>query len=108
MGSAVARLASERGYKPVIGYLRNQDRAEALAAELSVPTVAGDIAEPAVRERLIQAARNAGELYGLAVLSGDPARVPIEKASMEDLAGFHACELCRTGAYGSRLCCCSG
>ena len=69
----------------MIGYLRNHDRAEALAAELNVPTVAGDIAEPAVRERLIQAARTAGELYGLAVLSGDPARVPIEKASMEDL-----------------------
>ena len=85
LGSAVARLASERGFKPVIGYLRNKDRAEALAAELSAPTVAGDIAEPAVRERLIQAARNAGELYGLAVLSGDPARVPIEKATMEDL-----------------------
>ena len=28
---------SERGYKPVIGYLRNQDRAEALAAELKRP-----------------------------------------------------------------------
>ena len=27
----------ERGYKPVIGYLRNQERAEALAAELKRP-----------------------------------------------------------------------
>lgn len=85
LGSAVARFAAEKGFKPVIGYLRNRDRAEAIATELKAPSVAGDIAEPEVRERLIQAAKNAGELYGLAVLSGDPARVPIEKASMEDL-----------------------
>jgi len=85
LGTAVARLAAERGYKPVIGYLRNHDRAMALAGELNAPVVAGDIADAAVRGRLIEAARAAGELYGLAVLSGDPARVPIEKASMEDL-----------------------
>src|SRR5688572_4596542 len=85
LGSAVARLAAERGYKPVIGYLRNQDRAEALASELGSTAVGGDIAESSVRERLIAAARSAGELYGLAVLSGDPARVPIETATLEDL-----------------------
>jgi NAD(P)-dependent dehydrogenase (short-subunit alcohol dehydrogenase family) len=85
LGSAVARLAVQTGYKPIIGYLRNHDRARALAAELNVPIVAGDIAELSVREQLLQAARDAGELYGLVVLSGDPARVPIEKAKMEDL-----------------------
>jgi NAD(P)-dependent dehydrogenase (short-subunit alcohol dehydrogenase family) len=85
LGSAVARLAAERGYKPVIGYLRNHDRAVALAGQLSAPLVAGDIADAAVRHQLIEAARAAGELYGLAVLAGDPARVPLEKASMEDL-----------------------
>jgi NAD(P)-dependent dehydrogenase (short-subunit alcohol dehydrogenase family) len=85
LGSAVARLAAERGYKPVIGYLRNHDRAAALASELNAPLVAGDIADASVRERLIQTAKDAGELYGLAVLSGDPARVPIETASLEDL-----------------------
>lgn len=85
MGSAVARLAAERGYMPVIGYLRDQDRASALAAELNAPVVGGDIAEQGVRARLLDAARAAGELYGLAVLSGDPARVPIESASLEDL-----------------------
>jgi len=86
LGSAVARLAASRGFKPVIGYLRNQDRAEALASELKAPAVGGDIAESSVREQLINAARASGELYGLVVLSGDPARVQIEKASMEDLA----------------------
>lgn len=85
LGSAVARLAAERGYKPVIGYLRNHDRAVALAAELNAPAVAGDLADAAVRGRLIEAALAAGELYGLAVLAGDPARVPIENAAMEDL-----------------------
>ena len=85
LGSAVARLAAQKGYKPIVGYLQNPDRAKALATELSAPTVAGDIAEPSVREQLLQAAKGAGELYGLVVLSGDPARVPIEKASVEDL-----------------------
>lgn len=85
LGSAVARLAVERGFTPVIGYLHNHDRAAALAGELRAPLVAGDIAESSVRLRLIEAARGVGELYGLAVLSGDPARVPIEKASLEDL-----------------------
>ena len=85
LGSAVARLAAQQGYKPIIGYLHNHDRAERSLTELNAPAVAGDIAEPSVREQLIQAARGAGELYGLVVLSGDPARVPIEKASMEDL-----------------------
>ena len=85
LGSAVARLAVERRYKPVIGYLRNHDRAADLGAELKAPIVAGDIADASVRERLIQTAQGEGELYGLAVLSGDPARVPIETATMEDL-----------------------
>lgn len=85
LGSAVARLAVERGYRPVIGYLGNHERASALAAELNAPAVAGDIAEASVRGRLIETARGQGELYGLAVLSGNPARVPIETASMEDL-----------------------
>jgi NAD(P)-dependent dehydrogenase (short-subunit alcohol dehydrogenase family) len=85
LGSAVARLAANRGYKPIIGYLRNHDRAAALASELKSPAIGGDIAEAAVREQLIGAARDSGELYGLVVLTGDPARVPIETASMEDL-----------------------
>jgi NAD(P)-dependent dehydrogenase (short-subunit alcohol dehydrogenase family) len=85
LGSTVARLAAAHGYKPVIGYLRNHARATVLASELNAPLVGGDIAEATVREQLIDAARSSGELYGLVVLSGDPARVPIEKASMEDL-----------------------
>lgn len=85
LGAAVARLAAKQGFKPVIGYLRQHGRAAALAAELDATAIAGDIAEREARSRLIEAARAAGELYGLAVLSGDPARIPIEKASIEDL-----------------------
>jgi len=85
LGTALAERMAERGFKPVIGYLRNRERAEKLAERLNAPAVEGDIAEESVRLRLIDAARGAGELYGLVVLAGDPARVPIEKASLEDL-----------------------
>ena len=85
LGVASVRLASERGYKPVIGYLRQEERATAIAAELKTIAVGGDIAESSVRTRLIDAARAAGDLYGLVVMSGDPARIPIEKATMDDL-----------------------
>jgi NAD(P)-dependent dehydrogenase (short-subunit alcohol dehydrogenase family) len=86
LGMAVARSAVVNGYKPVIGYLKNQERASGLAAELQAPAVGGDIAEESTRRRLLEAATQIGELYGLVVLAGNPARVPIEKASAEDLA----------------------
>ena len=85
LGAAAVTLAAERGYKPIIGYLRNHDRASAVAVALHATAVAGDIADAAVRSQLIEAARTAGDLYGLVVLCGDPARAPLEKASMEDL-----------------------
>lgn len=85
LGSAAARSAAIQGYKPVIGYLKNADRAGALASELGCPAVGGDIAESSVRQNLIAAAEAQGDLYGLAVLVGDPSRVPIEKASVDDL-----------------------
>ena len=85
LGAAAARMAAERGYRAVIGYLRSQERASALGRELKAPIVEGDIADDAVRRNLIDAATGAGELYGLVVLTGAPARVPLEKASMEDL-----------------------
>jgi NAD(P)-dependent dehydrogenase (short-subunit alcohol dehydrogenase family) len=85
LGSAGVRLAAERGFKPVIGYLRQQERAVALGKEVNAPVIGGDIAEEDVRARLIEAARASGDLYGLVVLSGDPSRVPLERASMDDL-----------------------
>jgi NAD(P)-dependent dehydrogenase (short-subunit alcohol dehydrogenase family) len=85
LGSAVARSVAKRGYKPIIGYKKNAERAAALASELGCPTVGGDIAEESVRKELISAAQGQGDLYGLVVLAGDPARVPIEQASVDDL-----------------------
>jgi 3-oxoacyl-[acyl-carrier protein] reductase len=85
LGSAVARSVTARGYKPVIGYLKNKDRADALAAELRCVAIGGDIADESVRKELILAAQREGDLYGLVVLSGDPARVPIESANVDDL-----------------------
>jgi NAD(P)-dependent dehydrogenase (short-subunit alcohol dehydrogenase family) len=85
LGSAVARSVANRGYKPIIGYLKNAGRANALAAELDCPAIGGDIADVSVRKDLIAAAQAQGDLYGLVVLAGDPARVPIEEASVDDL-----------------------
>jgi 3-oxoacyl-[acyl-carrier protein] reductase len=85
LGSAVSRLAAERGYRPVIGYRSNHERADVLGREIEAPVVGGDIAEEIVREKLLDAARSVGDLYGLVVLSGDPARIPIEKATVDDL-----------------------
>jgi len=85
LGAAVAESLAERGAIPVIGYLRNQERAETLAKKLGVTTVAGDILESSVRQRLIEEAQRAGELYGLVPLVGNPARVPIDKATERDL-----------------------
>jgi NAD(P)-dependent dehydrogenase (short-subunit alcohol dehydrogenase family) len=76
---------ANRGYKPIIGYLKNKGRADAIAVELGCPAIGGDISEASVRKNLITAAQGNGELYGLVVLAGDPARVPIEQASAEDL-----------------------
>jgi NAD(P)-dependent dehydrogenase (short-subunit alcohol dehydrogenase family) len=86
LGAAVSRSVVERGFKPIIGYLRNEARASALGTELGAAVVGGDITDEAVRRRLIEAAVNAGEPYGLVVLAGDPARVPLEKATADDIA----------------------
>lgn len=86
LGAPLARMCHERGYRPIIGYLKNQQRANALSAELGAPVVGGDLTEGEVRARLIEQASETAELYGLVVLAGHPARVPIESASAEDIA----------------------
>lgn len=91
LGSAVAEEIAREGGVPVIGYLSNRERAESLANQLlekhgvRAPVVEGDILNPSTRERLLGEARNAGELYGLVPLVGNPARVPIENATEDDL-----------------------
>jgi NAD(P)-dependent dehydrogenase (short-subunit alcohol dehydrogenase family) len=91
LGAVVVETLARLGAIPVIGCRTNQDRAEALAQRLSstydvrVPVVVGDVLETEVRERLIDEAKRAGELYGLVPLLGSPARIPIEKATEQNL-----------------------
>ena len=82
LGTALTALLLQDGALPVIGYRSNRGRALALQQKLQdqhggpVALVEGDIAEPAVRERYLKSALDIkGDLYGLVVLVGDPARV---------------------------------
>jgi NAD(P)-dependent dehydrogenase (short-subunit alcohol dehydrogenase family) len=82
LGAAVTALLLQDGALPVVGYRQNRGRALALQQKLQdlyggpVQIVEGDIAEPDVRRRYIEAALNVkGEIYGLVALVGDPARV---------------------------------
>jgi NAD(P)-dependent dehydrogenase (short-subunit alcohol dehydrogenase family) len=85
LGGAVAEMVAERGGIPVIGCRSNRERGEALARRLNAPLVVGDVLDGSVRRRLLDAAREAGELYGLVPLAGEPARVAIEQATEQDL-----------------------
>jgi NAD(P)-dependent dehydrogenase (short-subunit alcohol dehydrogenase family) len=69
LGEVIARVLAERGYDLVVG-ARNRDPLQSVATSIGrkgvrVTPVAGDITDPAVRARLLSAAR---ELGGLDVL----------------------------------------
>jgi 3-oxoacyl-[acyl-carrier protein] reductase len=91
LGACLAESLAERGAIPVIGCLSNVGRAEELAKNLSgkygmrVPVVQGDVLDGGIRNQLIEEAGRAGDLYGLVPLLGSPARIPIEKATEQDL-----------------------
>jgi NAD(P)-dependent dehydrogenase (short-subunit alcohol dehydrogenase family) len=65
----------------------NGQRAESLARTVfdkhgvRAPVVVGDILDSATRQRLIDEAGAAGDLYGLVPLVGQPARTPVETAT---------------------------
>jgi pteridine reductase len=98
LGAAVAALLLQEGAMPVVGYRSNRGRALALQQKLQdlygglITLVEGDIHDPAIRQRYLDAALNVkGDLYGLAVMSGDPARVkPSEIEGGGLLASFAA------------------
>jgi NAD(P)-dependent dehydrogenase (short-subunit alcohol dehydrogenase family) len=82
LGAATTALLLQDGALPVVGYRPNRGRALALQQKLQdlyggpVQIVEGDIAEADGRRRYVDAALNVkGEIYGLVVLVGDPARV---------------------------------
>src|SRR5215475_7166414 len=91
LGESVADALAQLGAIPVIGCKANRERADALAQRLrekydvTAPVVVGDILDESTRRRLLEAGRAAGELYGLSPLVGQPARVPIESATDQDL-----------------------
>jgi len=85
LGAATAVLLARDGASLVLGCRRQRSRAQALVRKLEeefhahVALVEGDVRDPQVRERYMEAARDLpGELYGLVCMVGDPARVPFE------------------------------
>lgn len=122
LGSAVTALLLQEGALPVVGYRANRGHALALQQKLQdlyggpVQLVEGDVADPAVRRRYLEAALNVkGELYGLVALTGDPARVKPEDLDGDALhasfaANFEAplllaragaAEMVRRGTHGA-------
>jgi NAD(P)-dependent dehydrogenase (short-subunit alcohol dehydrogenase family) len=91
LGAVLAEALAQRGAIPIIGCRSNRDRADALARRIrdesgiQCPVVCGDILQTSVRRQLIDEGRRAGVLYGVVPLVGQPARVPIETATEQDL-----------------------
>jgi len=94
LGAAITALLLEDGAVPVVGYRSNKGHALAFQQKLQdhygglVQLVEGDVAQPEVRRRYLDAALGMkGELYGVVALTGDPARV---KGEALDGAALHA------------------
>jgi len=93
LGGATALLLAREGAHLIVGCRKERDRAAALAAAVEAQSghkpavIVGDIADSGVRAEYVAAARKAGEtLAGLAIFSGDPARVPweaLDKAALQ-------------------------
>jgi NAD(P)-dependent dehydrogenase (short-subunit alcohol dehydrogenase family) len=82
LGAAICALLLQDGAIPVVGYRSNKGHALAFQQRLQdlygglVILVEGDVSDPAVRGRYMEAALGVkGELYGLVALTGDPSRV---------------------------------
>jgi len=92
LGSATVALLAREGATVVVGYRQDRHRAEALKQAVearykaTVHLVEGDISDPVVRARYIEATDALGEgLYGLVCFTGDPARVKFENVTDSDL-----------------------
>jgi pteridine reductase len=94
IGAAIAALLVQDGAIPVVGYRSNKGNALAFQQRIQdvygglVHLVEGDVADPEVRKRYLDAALAVkGEIYGVVALTGDPARV---KGGEIDGAALHA------------------
>jgi NAD(P)-dependent dehydrogenase (short-subunit alcohol dehydrogenase family) len=101
LGAALTALLLTEGALPVVVHRGQRGRALAFQQKLQdqyggpVTLVEGDVDDPESRPRILDAAFNVkGEVYGLVVLTGDPARVkPAELDSIAMSASFTAnCE----------------
>jgi NAD(P)-dependent dehydrogenase (short-subunit alcohol dehydrogenase family) len=97
IGAAVTALILQDGGFPVVGYRQNKGRALAFQQRLQdqyggpVQLVEGDVEDPAVRKRYLDAALNVkGEIYGLVALTGDPARVKPSELDADALSASFA------------------
>jgi NAD(P)-dependent dehydrogenase (short-subunit alcohol dehydrogenase family) len=87
LGATVAEMIAAEGATPIIGYRSNRERADSLAIRIrekygvTAAVVAGDLGDEVTRRALLDVAE---EPYGLVTLVGEPARVPIEKATEAD------------------------
>lgn len=82
LGAAISALLLQDGAIPVVGYRSNKGHALAFQQKLQdvygglVHLVEGDVADPEVRRRYLEAAVAVkGEFHGVVALTGDPARV---------------------------------
>jgi pteridine reductase len=82
LGAAIVALLVEDGAIPVVGYRSNKGNALAFQQKVQdlygglVHLVEGDVADPELRRRYVEAAvAIKGDLYGVVALTGDPARV---------------------------------
>ncbi len=94
LGACITATLLLEGALPVVGYRGNRGRALAFQQKMQdiyggpVRLVDGDVSDPEVRRRYVEAALEVkGELYGLVALTGDPARVTPEAL---DGAALHA------------------
>ncbi len=94
LGAAIVALLVEDGAIPVVGYRSNKGNALAFQQKVQdlygglVHLVEGDVADPDVRRRYLEAAVAVkGEVYGVVALTGDPARA---KGGELDGASLHA------------------
>ncbi len=79
LGAAAAALLVREGAHVVVGYHENRARAEQLRGKLAqgsgtITLCGADIRRQRGRTTLLDAARELGPLFGLAVFTGDPAR----------------------------------
>src|SRR5215469_8756197 len=90
LGSATVALLAREGAKLIVGYRKDRERAERLRLSIEqqyggkLLLVEGDLCEPGVRRNYVQKARELGApITGLAIFSGDAARVPFSELSRE-------------------------